>query len=757
MGALRKILTAFLGGEIGPLLYGRVDTDQYAYGLQKCENFVCINEGPLVKRPGFAMVVDADATASWLSAFRYSVTQEYAIEWGELKARFYTNGGRIETAPGVPFEAVTPYAAADTPYLSTQQSFDRLYIDHAGYAPGALTRTGAATFVHNTTTLKNGPFLDPNSDTAVTVTAAGGFAVGGAVTFTASAAIFAASDVGSAFRVEAKDFSTIKAWQPGMDAIVVAEVVRSEGKAYEAETAGKTGTIVPTHTDGSEWDGQNKMDVLNAKGPYGVKWKYRHDRFGQITITAIGGGGTTATGTVTRRIPDSLATVASHRWALAAFSETRGWPGVVLHAFGRQIHLKDLDVIGSVVNDYGGGQCNFETLTSSGVTAPDLGFRRTLDASNPPLWGRADRSGLLVGTADGEIAIGPVNNAAAVAGDNIRATPQSSFGSEAVWPLALGTKLAMCERGGRRIRLIDFDFASDRYVPIDLTAGAQHITKGGVLQFAWQRVPHALLYAVRGDGQLVVHADTRLELKGLSRIVAGGAARVLSAVSIVGADGKSDELWALIERTRHDGVKREIWQQAAWRDLGDDEAEQFYVDAGVRVAAAGGQVHFTGLDHLSGQAVAVLAGGGVVPGLSVSATGELDLPAGSVPADPYVLVVGLPYTAEAVLLRPEAALRGSGTLQGLKKKVRKVIARVLETLGLRAGALEQAVDDMDEMIDRSAADAMDAAVPLFTGDTPGAIDMDFDLDGQVRLVSDVPLAATINALVLSMEVDEADG
>ena len=102
MALFRHILAAFVGGEIDPHMHGRVDTEQYSYGLELCENFVAINEGPLVKRPGFEYIRDAAATATWLSPFRFSVTQEYVIEWSNLKARFFTNGVRIETAPNVP-------------------------------------------------------------------------------------------------------------------------------------------------------------------------------------------------------------------------------------------------------------------------------------------------------------------------------------------------------------------------------------------------------------------------------------------------------------------------------------------------------------------------------------------------------------------------------------------------------------------------------------------------------------------------------
>ena len=284
--SLRHMLTGFMAGETSPLIGGRVDTQQYTFGLETCENFVPVNEGPLVKRPGFEFIRDADPSSTWLSRFRFSITQEYLIEWGETKARFYTNGGRIETAPNVAYEIVTPYTAAEAPFLSTQQSYDRLYIDHPAHPPAALSRTSAVTFSHAATVFSNGPFADVNINESITVVTSG-WTVGAAIFITAASPIFEAGHVGSLFRIEAKDFSDIKVWEPGMDNITVGMVVRSDGKAYEAMTAGKTGSIQPTHSSGTEWDGILKNDVVNAKGPYGVQWKFRHERFGIVKITGF--------------------------------------------------------------------------------------------------------------------------------------------------------------------------------------------------------------------------------------------------------------------------------------------------------------------------------------------------------------------------------------------------------------------------------------------------------------------------------------
>lgn len=759
MAKLRHIIPGFLAGEISAMLGGRVETEQYAYGLITCENFVPFNEGPLVKRPGFALICAADATSAWLTAFRRGVTQEYMLEWGEAQLRFFTNGGRIETSPGVAYEVTTPYTAAHVPAICAQQNFDRQYLAREGYAPRALRRDTAITFTLETPTLLNGPFADDNADSTITVTSS---ATSGAVTLTASSAIFAAGHVGALFRIEAKDLSDIKAWEPQMDGVAATDLCRFEGRVYVAASSGNTGTVPPTHTEGTEWDGQDLNDVINAKGPFGVQWTYVHDRFGIAQISAIGGGGTTATATVLRRLPNSVTTVATWRWAHAAFSDAAGWPQLVVLGKGRLNFFKDFEIVGSVVGDYGGGRINFAAWNDAGVLSDDLAFRRTISIEEPGLWVVPDRKGFLLGTPSREVAIGPINAAAAFSGTNITAEVQSYYGSELVFPVQTGTEALFIERGGKRLRSTDFDLGRDRYDAEDLTAGAAHIAGPGIIQLAWQRAPQALVYGVRSDGQLVVHSKSRLPIKGFSRTVLGGGALARSAVSIFGEDGRTEELWLLVERTAGDGetVLREIWKQEPWWALGPPDedpdalrarqSEQFFVDAGVQISALAGQTEFTGLDHLAGQDVAVLQAGAVVTGCSVDASGVLTLE--RAPSDDHVLIVGLAYTATAVTLPPEIKFNGKSS-QGLLQRVVKVATRVIETLGIKVGVPGGV---LEEIIRRTPGDAMDAPIPIKTGDYGGEVEAEFDRLGRARWVSDVPCNAIVSAAMLEVDVSDTD-
>lgn len=735
------LISSFNGGELSPRMAGRGDTAIYAIGLETCENFVATVEGPIVKRPGFEYIRPAAATASWVSTFKFSITQEYLIEWSEGKLRFFTNGGRIETSPGVPYEVTVPYSAAEAPYVSVQQSFDRLYMAHPNYPPAALTRTSATTFSYAALDLKNGPFADQNTDATATLIAS---AVAGAITMAVANPIFVAGHVGELFRIEAKDFSDIPAWEAGIDGVLVGAMRRSDGKVYTAATAGRTGTVQPTHTEGTEWDGSSVGQDVNTKpatGVYGVKWTYRHDRFGIVRITTIGGGGTTAGGDVLRTLPDSVLSVATSRWSHGLFSTAAGWPNVVKAASGRLIFFKNFDVVGSVAGDY----LNHATFTSSGLITADLAFRRTIATEDPVLWVAGDRK-LIAGTASRELAIGAINQALALSGDNISAEPQSFYGSERVWPVQLGSSTFFVQRGGRKLREAQYDFGRDRYVASNSTVWARHITKSGLIQCCYQKEPEELLFAVRADGQMIAHPhQPEQDIKGFARIRhSDGAGQILSAEVIVGTDGKTDELWALVLR----GGARSIERMAKWRDDGDAIADAFFVDAGLTFMAAGGQTSFTGATHLAGKAVMVLAGGGVVPGITVAGDGSFTLPATAVPATAYRVTVGLGYTATAVTLRQEIKINGN-TSQGKRQRLVKIVLRLLDTVGIRVGALNGKLDDL---IDRPADAPMDAAVPLFTGDSGKAVSGSWDRNGQCVFTSSLPLPATIVAAMPKLDI-----
>jgi hypothetical protein len=114
MSRVSPLLATFNGGEWSPSLYGRTDLSRYANACKRMENFIPAVQGAAVRRPGTRFVAHAkEDGVVRLIPFEFSITQAYVIEAGDGYFRFYMDGGRIETSPGVPYEIPTPYAAAD--------------------------------------------------------------------------------------------------------------------------------------------------------------------------------------------------------------------------------------------------------------------------------------------------------------------------------------------------------------------------------------------------------------------------------------------------------------------------------------------------------------------------------------------------------------------------------------------------------------------------------------------------------------------
>jgi len=534
---------------------------------------------------------------------------------------------------------------------------------------------------------------------------------------------------------------------------------RSEGKVYYAELGGatRTGTIQPIHTRGTEWDGNNNGQDVNAKGPYGIPWTYQYDRFGIGMITAVGGGGTTATVTVTRAFPLSLATVPSFRWALPAFSAATGWPKIVLLAFGRLVFFTDFEIVGSVVGDYGGGRVNMAAYNEAGIPTSDMAFRRRLDLSNPIQWAKVDRNAILVGTADGEYAIGKTNAGEILSGTNIESIPQSRFGStHHSKPVQTGTSTLFVQKNGRKIREANYSFQSDRYEAPNIAIWQRHILRSGAHQLVFQQEPEEMLWVVRHDGLLVLHPHVpEQEVKGFARARHGGGL-VRSAVALPGGgsalahdDGSTDELWILVEAP--DG-SMSIEMQSAWWEEGETALEDaFFVDSGVTIESPASRV-ITGATWLAGRQVAVLADGGVLPLQTVSATGVLDLTL-ALPATPAKLTFGMPYQARLKWLRPEVKGSGTGTIQGKRKRLTSIILRLLDTVGVK---VDPGTGRQEQLINRPASGNMDAPVPPFSGDTTSrAIGGAWERDAQGTIISDDPLPCTVVAHMPSVTFEGA--
>ena len=327
MSKASPALTNFNSGEFSPLLEGRVDFERYGNGCILMENFIPTVQGPAVRRGGTRYVAPVKTASKkvWLAPFEYSESQAYILEFGDQYVRFFTQNGQLVSG-GSPVEVATPYTLAQlfntdgTCRLRIAQSGDFLYIVHPEHATRILKRTSATTFVLETFDPVGGPFKDIDPDATTTVSSSGET---GTVTLTASSAIFQAGHVGTLFYIEAPSAVSEPQWEAGKRLAGPGQSVfgllrRSDSKSYRCVTVytvpgggveARTGTIKPTHSRGIVADGDGAAVTSGSTmfaNRAGVDWEYLHSGYGWARITAIGGGGTTATATVVKRLPASL-------------------------------------------------------------------------------------------------------------------------------------------------------------------------------------------------------------------------------------------------------------------------------------------------------------------------------------------------------------------------------------------------------------------------------------------------------------------
>lgn len=570
----------FNGGELSPTIEGRVDINKYSNGCSVMRGFIPLVQGPARRRSGtrFVAEVKNSANRTWLVPFEFSDAAAFQIEFGDLYLRFYTNHGVVETAPGsgIPYEIAAPWTAAElinadgTFRLWMEQSGDVVYIASGSRPLYKLTRIANTNWTLAIVDLRAGPFIGVDPDETRTVYASA--ATGAGITLTASAPIFTTAHIGSLFLLESKHIDAVPQWEVGK--VIPAGPVerRSDGNVYQNLNAATTGTIKPVHTEGSRYDGDA-----------GVQWQYLHSGYGWVRITAVGGGGTTATADVISRIPSQAVGAGNptSRWSFSELSEDRGYPTQVTFFRERLWLFRRTQAFASVVADFE----NFANRDGADVT-PDMAISIDIagEQVNDVVW-VAPGAKLLVGTLGGEFAIGELSASDPLGPANIQAQQQTSHGSKRVRPLRVNDSTLFVQKSGRKLREIRFTFESDGYATTDLTVLADHITKGLIAQMAYQQEPHSICWACCNDGSLIGFTFNREQdvLAWHPHPIGGTGVFVESVSTIPSPDGARDDLWMIVRRTINGVTRRYV--EFLERDFISIEGmtllDAFFVDSGL--------------------------------------------------------------------------------------------------------------------------------------------------------------------------------
>lgn len=785
------IITSLNAGELSPTLDGRVDLQKYANGCKVLENFFVLPQGPGVRRGGtrFVKAVKNSAHRNWLVKFEFSATQCFYVEFGDLYLRFYTNHASLVVSgvtawsnataylvgdlasrlginyyciaahtnqqppnatywyplTGSTYEIPSPYAVADLTKtdgsfaLKIEQSGDVMYIASAAHAPRKLVRYGNTNWQFSLYQPNQGPLLEQN----ITTTTMYASAATGSITITASAAVFAATDVGRLVRIDVQNIE-VRPWETNKG-YSTNDLARSNGKTYKALNNATSGTDTPFHERGSAYDGKT-----------GVQWQYMDSGYGIARITAYTSP-TVVTASVIVDEPNGLAQMpadvigsgnASKRWQLGTWSATTEWPTTVTFWKARLCWAGKQRGANSVPND-------FENMSGDffGQTEADNAIwwqLQSKDVNDILFMIGADK--LVIGTGGGEFVGSPITTTAPVGPANFEILPQSKKRVRSIQPVGIGTSLCYVQRAGRKLLSMNYDIQKDRFASIDLAVLAERITRTGIIDMAYQGEPHSLLWSVLSNGALRGFTyDPEQEVTGWHRHPIGGTDVVVESVAAGPApDGSRDELWLIVKRTINGATVRTVeFMERPWEGPdedgtgGDDQEDAFYVDCGLTYDGAPATT-ITGLDHLIGETVQILADGAVQPDQVVSGAGEITLSRAA-----SVVQIGLRANARCVPMRIEAGSQ-DGTSQGKIKRINGLIVRFLDTLGGKIGRYRETLDPISL---RSPSTPMGSAPPIGSGDHVVDFPGGYDRDALIEIRQDQPLPMTISAIMPRLHVN----
>ncbi len=695
MRAATPIINAFTAGELSRHLDGRTDHEKYFSGCRRLENFIVRPHGSVLRRPGtrfIALAGDQDNPVRLIPFdFNAEASQSYVIELGHESMRFFTDGGLILSG-GEPYAIDTPYQADEVLDIRFVQSADTLFLVHPNHAPRRLTRTG-----HTAWTLQAMAFKIPGHDLSITDANADGKADGKAgdtMTLPVGRDFSAACIVG------------------GVNLSGEAAIFRYMGQGvFVANGADLTVTFAsdPDHAD-------NEIEAVYSGG------ELQTDHWEIAT-------------TDTSRPEDWE----DGNWpSVAAFYEDRLVLGATPRRpltlwFSRTGAFEDLRV----------NTTPFD-LGAQGEPLADDSFDVTLSGArvNPIRW-VVDQEDLLVGTNASEVRVWSGSEGQAMTPADRQCKRQSANGSARRPALLAGGAVLFVSRSGRRVREMRFDIGSYRYTAPDLTLLAEHATAAGVTDMDYARDPHGILWVVRSDGVLAGCTYVREEnVVAWHRHPLGGSGAAEAVACVPGEAG--DEVWLAVRRVVSGQVVRCIERLDPEFEPASGLEEAFFVDCGLSYHGDP-DTEVTGLDHLEGEEVAVLADGRVkAPRTVTDGAITLDAPAS-------VVHCGLPFSSVLQPMRLEVG-SSTGTSQTKIKRVMAVTARFLDTVGGRVCPGDDMADTYEAILPSRSASASGLAPSALSGDVPVRLSGGFERDGLFTIRQDDPLPMTVICLVPEVQV-----
>lgn len=655
--------TNFSSGEISPKVFGRVDVSRYQNGAESLENCVVNIHGGAERRPGTLFVEETKNSnlRSRLVPFVFSRDQAYMLEFGHFYIRFYlASGGQILVGP-TPYEIASPYTEAFVQKLDFTQGADTMLIFHENVYIHSLRRLASDSW-----TLQPAPFtvipFDETGHRFNTTLALSDLSVGLGRTASSGIPVFQNTDVGRRITTSGSGLAIITA--VNASDVVTIDILEAFGST---SLPGNTWLLADTPQGSLTPSAKDPIGaaITLTFGPGENGWrpedvgKFVDINGGLVQITSISSPDV-ANGIIKKELSATVAAPAN-AWVLNG----PVWNGIDGYPRTGAFYEQRLTAGGSprYPQTVWGSRTGIYFDFTQG-TDDDEGFTYSLPSTGEinPI-NRMTSSTVLVPLTNGAefTMYGGVEKP--LTPTNAQIKPRSAFGCSDVKPVKVGTELLFAQRAGKKVRAVSYDPDTYSYKAPDLTVLAEHITKSGITEMAYQQEPKSIVWCVLNDGRMAtltldrdegVTAWTPLRTNGTFESVA----------CIPNATG--NEVWAIVRRTINGAVKRYV-------ERFDDT---YYVDSGIKGESVAGTATWGGLTHLDGLMVDVKADG-VYQGAFLVSGGQITLERTA-----NTVEIGLNFVNKIKLLRPEIQTR-EGTAQGNQMSTSEVTPLFLETIGCK--------------------------------------------------------------------------
>lgn len=763
----KHLLRSFAGGEITPELAGRLDLVKYQTGLALARNFITLPHGPATRRPGFEFIRAAGDSSRpvRLIPFTFSADQTAVLEFGHYYIRFHIGGATLlDPLTNLPYQISSPYHSLDLFDLHYAQSADVITITHPSYPTHELKRLGATNWV--LTAVSFTPSAPVPTGVTATATVANNqnlttqrYVVTSVADDGVSESLPSAPAAAVNNLTLAGNYNTIT-WPPaggyarynvyklrggtygyigqghpsaGTPTVTISTIVRGyTGKTVHVTTAAPHGfsagnLVMIENTGVATFDGIYR--VAAVQGPTGFSYESSSSGYvlantGTASIPKFSLVDDNVQADTTQSPPDDI---------IALNSDAGDYPAATTYHEQRRWFAGTNGKPQVLWATRTGTESNLTSSTPSrDADAMEL---RIASGQYNRIRHLAALSDLIAFTAGGEFRIYS-EGAPAITPTSVSIKPQGYAGASNVQPVVTTGSILYVQAQGSRIRELSYSWEANAYRTVDVSIMAPHRFNGfTITDMAYSRAPDSICWAVRNDGVLLgLTYVPDQQVYGWHAHDTDGAFESVCAVP----EGGEDVLYVVVRRKIGTHQLRYIERMRS--RIFTDPADAFFVDSGLTY---NGQpvTMLSGLSHLEGKTVDILADGAVHPQRVVSGGMiTLEYPASKIH-------VGLPITSDLRTL-PLALEGAQGAGQGTLKNINKVHLRVSQSSIVKAGP---DFTRLREYPARSVNDPYGSPPALRDGELTLSIDPSWNQDATVCVRQDLPLPLTVLSMTLEVQ------